>query len=77
MPHYLRHTLFRLDIEAPQPFDKLPRNLADRDVAPPAVSIDESVEQGRGSGCQRDFEVQGKGMIGDSEQEIIRTSQEH
>lgn len=54
-------------IEAAQPLSQLPRDLAQRGRAPPPVQIAETVKQGRCGRGQRDFEMEGEGIIIDSD----------
>lgn len=55
------------DVEAAQPIDQRPRNLADRGMAPAAVFVRKPIEEGGWRGRERHFEVKRKRIVFDSE----------
>src|SRR3546814_9240387 len=65
--------LIAANVEAAQPVDQLPRDLADREVAPVSVGIGKTIEQRRHSGGERHFEVQRERIVIDSGHGAIRT----
>src|SRR3546814_7345382 len=68
-----RSHLIAANVEAAQPVDQLPRDLADREVAPVSVGIGKTIEQRRHSGGERHFEVQRERIVIDSGHGAIRT----
>lgn len=61
-----RFALLCANIEAAQPVSELPRDLADRHMAPAPIPVGKAVEQGRRGGGERHFEVEREGIVIDS-----------
>lgn len=66
-----------LNIETAQTFEQLSGDLANRCMAPTPIRIAEAIEQGGRGSSQRNFEMQGEGVVIDSGHETIRTNMEH
>src|SRR3546814_16492222 len=66
--------LIAANVEAAQPVDQLPRDLADREVAPVSVGIGKTIEQRRHSGGERHFEEIGRASCRESVVQYVDNS---
>ena len=77
MRRLARRLFVAADAEAAQPLGELPRDLTDRGMAPPPIGIGEAVEEGRGGGGERHFQMDGEDIVSESGHLSIRTKWKH